>query len=192
MSTVNNYHHGNNIIRYEETTYNLSISNAYNHLIHELAYSNNRLRAEGIRPCYATIAPASLEKWNQYRLSRGKTGLLLHEGRYPQMQEDLTTVLSKINGFICKLNIWNEMYTPYVAGTVVRTKCPGGQMQRILQYHKLFDGVHADDKTITEWADKMKKAILKNRSDHQRMLHMQSSLNARLDDDLLNKMIYGS
>ena len=167
MNSVHNYHLGNRLVRYEETTFNYDISTAYNNLIHELAYSNNRLRAEGIRPCYATIPPASLEKWNNYRLSRGRTALLLHEERYLSMQEDLNTVISVVNGFICKLNSWNRMYTPYVATTVLRTKSSRNG-QRILQHHKLFDGVHADDNLIIEWTNKIEKAILKNRSGEYR------------------------
>ena len=188
MYRNDHYFLNNRYVFYEEATFNMSVSIAYNHLIHELAYSCNRLRAEGIRPCYATIPSASLEKWNDYRMYRGRTALLLHEERYPQMQTDLNTVLSKVNSFIFKLNLWNEMYTPYVAGTVMRTKTSGGG-QRILQFHKLHDGVHADDKLIVEWADKFRTAIKKNRSATYSNLHAASGLGTQLDGDQIRAMI---
>ena len=189
MNSVNNYHYQSRLVRYEETTFNYSMSEAYDYLIHEIAYSNNRLRAEGIRPCFATIPPASLEKWNHFRLSRGKTALLLHEERYPNMQEGLNTVLTRINGFICKLNSWNKMYTPYVATTVLRTKTSGGG-RTTLQHHKLYDGVHADDRLIVSWADKFEKAINKNRNEHYQDWQRCSSLSVQLDADMIRSMIY--
>ena len=80
------------------------------------------------------------------------------------------------------------MYTPYVAGTVMRTKTSGGG-QRILQFHKLHDGVHADDKLIVEWADKFRTAIKKNRSATYSNLHAASGLGTQLDGDQIRAMI---
>ena len=69
----------------------------------------------------------------------------------------------KINGFICKLNALNGMYTPYLAGTVVKTHAADGRGP-ILQYEKLYDGVHANDELIEQWAKKIRKAININRT----------------------------
>ena len=104
------------------------------------------------------------------------------------MQEDLNIVISVVNGFICKLNFWNCMSTPYVATTVLRTKSSRNG-QRILQHHKLFDGVHADDNLIIEWSNKIEKAISKNRSEEYRDWHRSSSLSTPIDADQIRSMI---
>lgn len=82
------------------------------------------------------------------------------------MTEGLIQAVVKINGFICKLNALHDVHTPYLAGTVVRTNAARGR-QPVLQWHKYFDGVHADDLLIEEWAMKIKKSIDRNRTkDH--------------------------
>ena len=78
------------------------------------------------------------------------------------MQRGLIAACVKINGFICKLNALNNMYPPYLAGTVVRTQAADGKEPKFL-YHKLFDGVHASDELIKVWAAKTEKAINFNR-----------------------------
>ena len=121
------------------------------------------LISAGLRPCFATIPPACLAKWNDYRLYFGNTSFLIHESQYPDMQEGLNLAVTKINGFICKLNSLHGMDTPYLAGTVLKTFSAQNRGP-ILQRHKLFDGVHADDLLIEEWAHKVQPAIENNRS----------------------------
>ena len=53
--------------------------------------------------------------------------------------------------------------TPYLAGTVLKTFAAKGRGP-ILQRHKLYDGVHADDLLIEEWAKKIQTAIENSRS----------------------------
>ena len=55
------------------------------------------------------------------------------------------------------------MVTPYLAGTVLKTRSAHNR-DPILQRHKLYDGVHADDDLIEEWASKIQTAIEQNRS----------------------------
>ena len=175
----------NSIVFYEEVVFDHSVSDAFALLVNEITNSARRLREEGIRPCFATIPPASLERWNSHRLGLGRTALLLHEGQYQDMQRRLNTVLSNVNSFITKLNHWNDMYTPYVAGTVLRTKAKkSDQTNYILQHHKLYDGVHADDRLIEEWALKFERAIRKNRVAY-RTVHYNSPLTAPLTDELV-------
>ena len=148
--------------RYEEVTYEEQINESYEKAIYRYAHASNRLKHEGIRPVFATIPPSCLEKWNDYRLYFGNTDFLLHHTQYDNMQQGLMEAIIKINGFICKLNALHHVYTPYLAGTVVKTHSADGR-NPILQRHKLFDGVHADDLLIEEWAGKIKKSINKNR-----------------------------
>ena len=174
----------NRNVHYEEVVFDHTIPWAYGHLVSEITKSARILRGEGIRPCFATIPPASLKEWNNFRLSNRRTALLLHERHYENMQWRLNAVLASVNSFICKLNFWNDMYTPYVAGTVLRTKSKSDNY--ILQWHKFYDGVHADDALIEEWATKFCRAIRKNRvayrSAHQ---HPSSSLSIPLTDELV-------
>ena len=154
----------NTVVRYEEVTFmRHTMQEAYISAIHRYASAANRLKAEGIRPCFATIPPSCLAKWNDYRLYHGKTELLIHEHQYPDMQEAMNQAVANINGFICKLNTLHGMDTPYLAGTVLKTFAAKGRAP-ILQRHKLYDGVHADDLLIEEWAKKVQTAIENNRS----------------------------
>ena len=179
---IQNYWWRNRAVQYQEVVFDYTIPEAYGKLISEITTSARVLRREGIRPCFATIPPASLEKWNNHQLKERKTALLLHEGQYEAMQQRLNTVLSNVNSFICKLNVWNDMYTPYVAGTVLRTKASNDKF--ILSHHKMYDGVHANDKLMREWGDKFDKAIRKNRVAY-RSTHHPSDLNIPLTDEIV-------
>ena len=149
--------------RYEEVSFMDTIKESYTKAIHRYTNADNILKSEGIRPCFATVPPSSLEKWNDYRLFHGNTSFLIHESQYKDMQEGMNEALTKINGFVCKLNALNGMDTPYLAGTVVKTWSKKNRDTN-LQRHKLYDGVHADDKLIKEWATKLQHAIDRNRS----------------------------
>ena len=172
--------------RYEEVIFMDTVNEAYIKAIHRYANASNALISEGIRPCFATIPPSCLNKWNDYRLYYGNTSFLLHTSQYEDMQEGLNAALTKINGFICKLNALHGMETPYLAGTVVKTfsaKNKGITLQR----HKLFDGVHADDDLIKVWSDKITSAIHRNRAKPDRdmpdlRMHTSSRLAYILED----------
>lgn len=183
MKIIPSYNIRNRRVRYEEVVFDHSIPDAFAILVNEITNSARALRGEGIRPCYATIPPASLEKWNSYRLNLGRTALLLHEGQYEEMQGRLNAVLSSVNSFICKLNTWNSMYTPYIATTVLRTKASQQESKFILAHHKLYDGVHADDALVEEWGKKFVRAIRKNRTVY-RDFHYPS-LTEPLTDELV-------
>ena len=150
------------IVRYEEVIFRDTVEEAFKKAIYRYANAAQRLKQEGIRPCFATVPPSSLAKWNDYRWFRGDTAFLNHDSQYEDMQRGLIAACVKINGFICKLNALNGMYPPYLAGTVVRTQAADGKEPKFL-YHKLFDGVHASDDLIKVWAAKTQKAINQNR-----------------------------
>ena len=150
-------------VRYEEVIFRENVEESYLKAIYRYAHAARRLKSEGIRPVFATIPPSSLYKWNEFRLYFGRTAFLQHTSQYSSMQEGLMAAVVKINGFICKLNALNGMYTPYLAGTVVKTHAADGRGP-ILQYEKLYDGVHANDELIEQWAKKIRKAININRT----------------------------
>ena len=150
-------------VKYEEVIFKETIEESYTKAIYRYAHAANRLIEQGIRPIFATIPPACLEKWNDYRLYFGNTKFLIHHSQYRDMQEGLMEAITKINGFVCKLNALHGTYTPYLAGTVVRTRAAEGK-KPILHRHKLYDGVHADDQLIEEWAKKIITAINTNRT----------------------------
>ena len=76
------------------------------------------------------------------------------------------------------------MYTPYIAGTVLRTKSSTSNTH-ILRYHRLADGVHADHGLIKEWSKKMTKAIRENRSEGRREEHDHSPLTKEITDQMV-------
>ena len=43
----------------------------------------------GAKPCFATIVPMSIRKWNETRLEQGFTDYLLHQAHYEEMQRNL-------------------------------------------------------------------------------------------------------
>ena len=151
-------------VRYEEVTFmRHTVEEAYKAAIFRYAEAAGRLKEEGLRPCFATVPPSCLAKWNDYRLYHGSTAFLIHEHQYSDMQRAMNIAITKINGFICKLNSLHSMATPYLAGTVLSTRSRHNK-DPILQRHKLYDGVHADDDLIEEWASKIQAAIEQNRS----------------------------
>ena len=174
-------------VRYEEVTFQMTVTEAMTKLVEVLVAATRRLREEGIRPCFATIPPADLAKWNDYRLYCGKTAGLIHESQYEEMQMALNATIVGINGFICRLNHFNAMYTPYLAGTCLRTKTVDNIKKYITQSHKLFDGVHADDTLIEEWASKLEKSIRKNRTDGKYLSRQNSSI---LSNPLTDEQVY--
>ena len=115
----------------------------------------------GAKPCFATIPPASLEVWNNYRMNvRRVTNFLLHTHQYDDMQEMLIRAIMQINEHISQINGTNDMATPDLAGTVVERR--EGRQTRI-HYSRVWDGVHPEKNTRVQWARKLQKAINRNR-----------------------------
>ena len=75
----------------------------------------------------------------------------------------LNAALTKINGLICNLNVLQGIETPYLVRKVVKTFTTKS-MRKILQRHKLFNGVHAEDDLIKVWSDRFMSAIHKHRA----------------------------
>ena len=177
---IQNYATGTHqIVRYEEVTFmRHTVDESFYAATERYAAASRNLISEGLRPCFATIPPACLAKWNDYRLFYGNTAFLIHESQYPEMQAAMNVAISRINGFICKLNSLHGMDTPYLAGIVLKTFSAQNRGP-ILQRHKLFDGVHADDRLIEEWASKIQTSIENNRSKPDEMMPSLSYHTAR-------------
>ena len=174
-------------VRYEEVTFHMTVTEAMTEMVDVLVTATRRLREEGIRPCFATVPPADIAKWNDYRLYCGRTAGLIHESQYEDMQLALNATIVGINGFICRLNHFNAMHTPYLAGTCLRTKTVKDTKKYYVQSHKLFDGVHANDSLIEEWAGKLEKSIRKNRTDEGYSKGQQAS---PLSNPLTDEHVY--
>ena len=119
-----------------------------------------RILYRGAKPCFSTIPPSSLEKYNLMRLKKRKTSYLLHSLEYADMQDNLMRAILHVNNHISKVNGENGMATPDLAGSVVETRA--GKAPRA-HFKRLYDGVHPTDKTRRKWAKRLQKAISINR-----------------------------
>ena len=117
----------------------------------------------GATPVFCTIPPSCLEVWNRTRLSQKKTSLLSHYLDYPIMQESLLATTIEINHHITQINHENSVHTPFLADTIV--KKPGKDKKHRAHYSRLSDGVHPSNDTKIMWANKLMRAIVKNRPD---------------------------
>lgn len=147
--------------RYEEATFLDNVEEAVAKATARYQEADRRVRHLGIRPCFATVPPSVLADWNQYRLSCGRTAFLLHESQYHDMQSLLNRACQAINGVIISINKANGMATPFIAGTIMDTKSNkhGIKLEPRIYKNKYFDGVHATDDTMKEWAKVMARAI---------------------------------
>ena len=147
--------------RYEEVTFLDNVEEAVAKATARYQEADRRVRYLGIRPCFATVPPSVLADWNQYRLSCGRTAFLLHDSQYHDMQSLLNRACQAINGVIISINKANGMATPFIAGTIMDTKSNkhGIKLEPRIYKNKYFDGVHATDDTMKEWAKVMARAI---------------------------------
>ena len=147
--------------RYEEVHFLDNVEEAVAKATVRYQEADQRVRRLGIRPCFATVPPSVLADWNNFRLSSGRTAFLLHEPHYHDMQSLLNRSCQGINSIIVSINRSNGMATPFIAGTIMDTKSNkmGHKLEPRVFRRKYFDGVHATDTTLKEWAKVMAKAI---------------------------------
>ena len=98
--------------------------------------SSNKIKQLGSHPCYCTIAPMHLDKWNSHRLSKHKTSHLQHFRQYADMQELLIQTIVTANQFITSLNIANDMFTPRIASDILY-KSGANRAHHRCKYQKL-------------------------------------------------------
>ena len=116
--------------------------------------------AYGAKPCFATIIPSCLEKWNFHRLANHKTSHLLHFHQYSDMQQLLNSTILEINRHIITTNKANLMETPLLASTIItqRQLSPGR-----FHFSRLADGVHPTKDLSEQWVARLKKSMANNR-----------------------------
>ena len=108
-----------------------------------------------------TIPPCSIEAWNIHRLNTRRTTHLIHHRNYPDIQANLISVISEINKFIVSTNSINNMATPFLTDTIIKS-CGPHKNTRV-HYDRLVDGTHATLTTNQKWAKLITKAMTINR-----------------------------
>ena len=82
---------------YEEFIFQETPEEAVTRLSSIIEESSNRITSTGATPIFCTIAPSSLETWNNKRLSQKKTAHLCYTNEYPAMQANLIEAIIQIN-----------------------------------------------------------------------------------------------
>ena len=150
--------------RYEEAYFIEEELDFLERMISFILEVDEYLKGEGLRPVFATIPPGHLSRWNYGRLEKGRTCILKYVEEYNEMQVKLNSSLTRLNGYIKKINTINAVYTPYLAGTVISTN-KNSSLTPVFSDHKLHDGVHAGDTLFITWAKKFAKSMNKNREE---------------------------
>ena len=164
--------------RYEEVYFYEEETDFLERMIWVLLEVDEYLKGHGLRPVFSTIPPGHLSRWNHGRLEKGRTCRLKFAEEYEEMQINLNCCLTRLNGYIKKINSINGVFTPYIAGTVISTN-KNSSLIPVFSDHKLQDGVHAGNNLFTTWAKKLAKALNKNREE------MLPPLIPRIDHSLL-------
>lgn len=146
---------------YEEYVFMEEPAIAVSRMTQSLYQIAAEIRQYGAIPVFSTIPPSSIETWNQTRLSQKKTTHLNHYLKYPTMQDSLLATIIDVNHKIIQINNENSVHSPFLADTVIHK--PGQDKKHRPHYSRLSDGVHPTESTKVMWANKLLKAILKNR-----------------------------
>ena len=146
---------------YEEVSFTEDNTNAVLRVTNIIDNMDQEIRSLGAKPCFMTIPPCSIEAWNIHRLNTGRTTHLIHHRNYPDMQANLISVISEINKFIVSTNSRNNMATPFLADTIIKS-CGPHKNTRV-HYDRLVDGTHATSTTNQKWAKLITKAMTINR-----------------------------
>ena len=116
----------------------------------------------GAIPIYATIAPMSVETWNNTRMKQGKTSHLLHFREYANMQELHNETIVYINSAIVDINRSRGLSTPHFASQVLQKR--GMDMPYRFRHNRLVDGCHPTESVIAKWKEEMTTTITRNRA----------------------------
>ena len=159
----------NSDFQYEEVKFVETVSEAESRMTDLVDKITEHILFMGAKPCFATIIPMSLRKWNETRLEQGRTDYLLHQARYGEMQRNLDKVVLSTNKYLQTVNMSNQMETPHLESTVVEHRI--GRAPRF-HFGRLVDGVHAppydaeklpQENLVWKWADRLNQAITVNR-----------------------------
>lgn len=148
---------------YQEIIYTEKPEETFTRIKNEITHTNNKILEAGAIPIFCTIAPTKIKKYNEHRLRTRNTNSLYHQENYSKMQKNLEATLDLINNEITYINTSNNMSTPYLHTIIKKGTGPKEAPKYTFYYNKLYDGVHATDKTKDSWATSIKQAIKKNR-----------------------------
>lgn len=151
---------------YEEL-YFQSCDNNGNEIDHVEKFKSSILEVEKImksihcKVVFATITTMSFFSWNKRRYDMGETSDLKSYDSYFEMQNKLNFSLHEINKLLIRVNIGNNVITPFLHTYVHR--CSKGKIRYF--YNMLVDGMHPDDRLSEKWINIMNKTIAKNERD---------------------------
>lgn len=148
---------------HQEIVYTENPIDTFNRIKAGIINANNKILSAGAIPIFCTIPSTKILKYNNFRLQKRRTNRLYYKDNYSIMQRKLESALDLINEEITAINVANDMSTPYLH--VIIKKGTGTKEDRkyTYYYNKLYDGVHATDKTKKSWATTIRQAIKKNR-----------------------------
>lgn len=121
------------------------------HLLLELLNFHNILTRQNIKVIIATIAPANIQKYNNY-----KGRIYNHEEEHEQ-QHTLESDIREVNCFIQELNNETETSTVHLAKDLnkIETKRTGRKKRKVkvsrFRYKQFYDGLHPDRHLKVKW-----------------------------------------
>ena len=129
----------------------------------EIRSCQSAILQQGAIPIFCTISKYNLETYNNSLLENNRTSFLYHSDHYSDMQTRLDHTIDKINDFIIRTNISNNMRTPCLHSAIMKRRGRAKHGYYIYAWHMLKDGLHATKELKELWANSIKVAFDKNR-----------------------------
>ena len=147
---------------YEEVIFDFDHTLALDYLDSEYHRCDQKLKQKGVIPVFATIATMDLERWNNHRNTKPinpwktrATDYLLLQSEYPEMQDNLNSLIVDANDMLRRMNRRNGVETLDLARHIItpREGCKGGEIKYKIRTggDKLHDGCHPTPKVAGEW-----------------------------------------
>ena len=111
------------------------------------------------------VIPSNIAKWNQIRLSQGKTYILKHTEKYNKWQVQLQETVIIANKYITEINITNNLITPRIQRPVMMSrKLKAHQTKNSYKFSYILfsDGVHPNLHLKNKIAEILAKSITEN------------------------------
>ena len=150
-------------VPYEECYITRDAESIISSVMHSFELLECAILLRGAKPIFSTIAPASIDKWNNTRLEQGKTHLLIHSAQYSDMQSILNKAIHDINLLLIQKNMQNSAFTPQIA-KLFQTYTGSSENRRLrTHFGRLIDGVHPNAEYAAKSALAVWKSIKLNR-----------------------------
>ena len=116
----------------------------------------------GAVPIFCTIPPLHLLTWNTLRLEQGKTSVLKHKEKYPEMQSSLESAVQVVNSLIVQKNAERHLATPTLHTCMARSK-----NKKIYHLYKMLpDGCHPGEEMTHKMVSSFQRAVSLNSDQH--------------------------